>query len=141
MRLARDLRTPLTPALALMAGALFFGGGEQDSTLPWLGAAAVVLVLVLLATRRPPQGLVVFLPLIALGLWCAASVGWSIEPDRSWSYANRALVYAAFALVGGLLSVEPRRLFYGVCGLLGAVCAWALLGKVVPALYEDYGRI
>jgi hypothetical protein len=141
MRLARDLRTPLTPALALLAGALFFGGGEGDSSLPWLGAAAVVLALALLAVKRPPQGLVVFLPLIALGLWCAASVEWSIEPDRSWSYANRALVYAAFALVGGLLAVEPRRLFYGVSGLLGAVCVWALLGKVIPALYEDYGRI
>ena len=31
----------------------------------------------------------------ALWIW---SIAWSIEPDRSWDYANRAFVYLAFAL-------------------------------------------
>ena len=80
-------------------------------------------------------------PLGALGLWCAASIEWSVEPDRSWSYANRGLVFAAFAAVGALLAADPKRLLYGFGGLLGAVCAWSLAGKALPWLYEDYGRI
>ncbi len=141
MRQARELRSPLTAALILTGGALFFGGAERDSSLPWLGAGAVALALALLALSPRPQGLRALLPLAALGVWCAASVAWSIEPDRSWSYANRIFVYGAFALVGALLAVEPRRLFYGISALLGAVCAWSLLGKGIPWLYADYGRL
>ncbi len=141
MRLVRELRSPLAPALALMAGAIFFGGGAGDSSLPWLGGAALLVALGLLATRTPPNGLRVLVPLALLAVWCLASVEWSIEPDRSWSYGNRLLVYLAFALVGALLGVESQRLMLGLCALLGAVCAWSLLGKVFPFLYEDYGRI
>lgn len=141
MRLTGELRSPLAPALALVAAALFLGGGFGDGSLPWLGGAAVVLVLALFATRSPPAGLVALAPLAALALWCAASVSWSIEPDRSWSYANRAFVYLAFALLGALLAVEPRRLLYGFAALLGAVCVWSLAGKVLPWLYEGYGGI
>ena len=81
------------------------------------------------------------MPLAALAVWCAVSIAWSTEPDRSWSYANRTFVYLAFALVGALLGAEPRRLLYGFSALLGAVCVWSLAGKVLPWLYEDYGRI
>jgi len=141
MRLTRELRSPLTPALILLAAALFLGDGAGDSSLPWLGGAAALLALVLFAVRSPPDGLVALVPLVALALWCVASVAWSIEPDRSWSYGNRTLVYAAFALVGALLGVESRQLLYGISALLGAVCVWSLAGKVLPWLYEDYGRI
>ncbi|MGH9919843.1 MAG: hypothetical protein ACRD6W_13390, partial [Nitrososphaerales archaeon] len=138
MRPAWELRSPLVPALALLAAALFCGGDFLDSRLPWFGSAAVLLALALLATRSLPHGLVALAPLWLLALWCAISVAWSIEPDRSWSYANRVFVYAVCALVGALLSVSLRSLFYGVSALLGAVCVWALLGKVIPGLYEGY---
>ncbi len=141
MRLTRELRSPLLPALALVAAALFLGGGLGDGSLPWLGGAAALLALVLFATQSPPNGLLALIPLGALALWCAVSIAWSIEPDRSWSYANRAFVYLAFALVGAFLGAEPRRLLYGFSALLGAVCVWSLAGKVLPWLYEDYGRI
>jgi O-Antigen ligase len=141
MRLTRELRSPLTPALALTAGALFFGGGLGDSSLPWLGAAALLLALGLFATQSTPSGLPALLPLAALAAWSAVTVDWSIEPDRSWSYANRAFVYLAFAVVGALVGAEPRRLLYGFAALLGAVCVWSLAGKVLPWLYEDYGRM
>ena len=141
MRAIRELRSPLVPALALTGAALFFGGGPGTSSLPWLGAAALLTVLVLFATQSTPEGLVVLVPLALLAVWCAISITWSIEPDRSWDYANRALVYAAFALVGAFVAGRPRQLLYGLCALLGAVCAWSLLGKVLPWLYEDYGRI
>jgi len=141
MRAARELGTPLTLALVLVGATLFFARDPGDTRLPWLGLAALVLAGVLFATRSPPDGLVALAPLAALGIWCAASIAWSSEPDRSWSYSNRTFVYLAFALVGAYLAAEPRRLLYGMAGLLGAVCVWSLAGKVLPWLYEDYGRI
>jgi hypothetical protein len=141
MRQARELLSPLTLVLLLVGAALFFAHDPGDSSVPWLGIAAIALVCTLYATRAPPGGLAALLPLAALVVWCAVSISWSVEPDRSWSYANRTLVYLAFALVGALLGAEPRRLLYGFGVLLGAVCVWALAGKVFPWLYEDYGRL
>jgi hypothetical protein len=141
MRAARELWSPLGAALALTAAVLFFGGGSGNSTLPWIGGAAILLAAAFAATRGLPQGMVMLVPLIALALWCAASVVWSIEPDRSWDYANRTVVYAAFAIVGAYVAGRTRELAVGLGILLGAVCAWSLAGKVVPWLYEDYGRI
>jgi O-antigen ligase/polysaccharide polymerase Wzy-like membrane protein len=138
---ARELWSPLGPALALVAAILFFGGASGSSTLPWIGGAAILLVVGFVATRGVPQGAIALLPLAALALWCAASVGWSIEPDRSWDYANRAVVYTAFAIVGAYAAGRTRQLAVGLGVILGAVCAWSLAGKVFPWLYEDYGRI
>ena len=122
-------------------GALFFGGGSGDSSLPWLGGAAIVVALVFAATRPLPGGLLPFAPLAALAVWSALSVAWSIEPDRSWAYANRGLVYLAFALVGAFAADRIRELMFGVAAILGAVCVWSLAGKVLPWLYDDYERI
>src|SRR5438067_3643844 len=141
MRAARELWSPLGAALVLSAAALFFGGASGNSTLPWIGGAAIVLAAAFAATRGLSAGTVMLLPLVALALWCAASVAWSIEPDRSWDYANRTVVYAAFAIVGAFIADRTRELAVGLCALLGAVCAWSLAGKVFPWLYEDYGRI
>jgi O-Antigen ligase len=141
MRLARELWSPLVPALLLAGAALFFGRDPGDASVPWLGLAAAALALVLFATQSPPIGAIALLPLAGLALWCAASIDWSVAPDRSWSYANRSLVFVAFAVVGALIAAEPRRLLYGFAILLGAVCVWSLAGKVIPWLYEDYGRI
>src|SRR5262249_22675728 len=141
MRAARELLSPLTLALVLVGVALFFSQDPGDSRLPWLGIGALVLAGVLFATRSPPDGLIALVPLAVLAVWLAVSIAWSAEPDRSWSYANRTFVYLAFALVGAYLAAEPRRLLYGFSALLGAVCVWALAGKVLPWLYEDYGRI
>ncbi len=141
MAARRELGSPLTPALLLAGAALFFAHDPGNSTLPWLGIAALVLAGALFATRSPPEGLIALVPLALLAAWVAASISWSAEPDRSWDYANRTLVYLAFALVGAFLGADPRRLLYGFSILLGAVCVWSLAGKVLPWLYEDYGRI
>lgn len=141
MRAARELLSPLTLALVLVGAALFFSQDPGDSRLPWLGIGALVLAGVLFATQSPPDGLIALVPFAALAVWLAVSIAWSTEPDRSWSYANRTFVYLAFALVGAYLAAEPRRLLYGFSALLGAVCVWSLAGKVLPWLYEDYGRI
>jgi hypothetical protein len=135
MRAARELWSPLGAALALTAAVLFFGGASGNSTLPWIGGAAILLAAAFAATRGLPTGIVTLLPLVALALWCAASVGWSIEPDRSWEYANRTVVYAAFAILGAYVAGRTRELAVGLGVLLGAVCAWSLAGKVFPWLY------
>src|SRR5437868_2673388 len=141
MEAARQLLSPLGPALALVAAILFFGGSAGSGSLPWIGGAAIVLVAVLAASYTVPRGSFALAPLAALVAWCAASIAWSIEPDRSWEYANRGAVYLAFALVGTYLGGRTRELALGLAALLGAVCVWALAAKALPFLYADYGRI
>lgn len=141
MGVGRQRLSPVLPALALTAAALFFGGGAGGGSLPWLGGAAVVLVAVLAATRGFAGRALGLLPLVLLTVWCAASVAWSIEPDRSWEYANRTLVYVAFALLGTYLAGRTGELALGLAGLLGAVAAWSLAGKALPWLADDYGRV
>ena len=43
MRLPRQPWSPLIPALAVTAAAVFAGGGSTGSSLPWVGGAAVVV--------------------------------------------------------------------------------------------------
>ena len=141
MRVIRELRSPLGAALALTAAVLFSGGGSDSGSLTWIGAAAVLVLVVLVAVYGPPQRSLALLPLAALAAWCALSIAWSIEADRSWDYANRTFVYLVFALVGTYLAGRIGELALGLAGLLGAVCVWSLAAKVVPSLHEDYGRI
>ena len=100
-----------------------------------------MLALVFAATRPVPGGLLPLAPLALLAVWSAVSVAWSIEPDRSWAYANRGLVYLAFALVGAFAADRLSELLSALAAMLGAVCAWSLAGKVLPWLYEDYERV
>ena len=92
----------------------------------------------LLLTVGVPRGWLATLPLAALAVWCAASIGWSGLPDRSWDYANRAILYALFAALGLWAAARTRALANGLAVLIGAVIVWSLLGKVLPFLY-DYG--
>ena len=141
------VRGALLPATAaaLVFAALFLGNGSSQSRLFWIGAAAVVVAAVGWGVRPPAlraPALAFFVLLAAFVLWQGASIAWSIEPSRTWDYANRGLVYLAFAAVGALLGgVAVRRLAYAAAVLLGALFAWALAAKVIPALYSDYGRL
>src|SRR5438477_2818843 len=136
MSLPRD--PPLAAALALTGLALFFGGGSGDGSLWWLGAGAAVAIVVALLTRGLPRGLSALAPLGALVAWSALSIAWSWLPDRSWDYADRGLVYLLFAVLGLWVAGRTRGLALGLCALLGAVAVWALLGKILPPVY-DYG--
>jgi hypothetical protein len=141
------VRGALAPgaAAALCFASLFFSAGSSQSRLFWIGTAAVLVAAIGWAVRPPTlprPTLVFFLVFAGFVLWQAASIAWSIQPARSWDYANRSLVYLAFAAVGALLGgVSPRRLAYGAAALLGALFLWSLAAKVVPALYSDYGRL
>src|SRR5438874_1389163 len=141
------VRGALLPAAAaaLAFTALLFSDGSSESRLFWIGAAAVVIAAVGWGARPPalPATAVAFFAALAVFvLWQGASIAWSIEPSRSWDYANRGLVYLAFAAVGALLGgVAARRFTYVAAGLLATLFVWALAAKVIPGLYSDYGRL
>jgi O-Antigen ligase len=141
------VRGALAPgaAAALCFAALFHSAGSSQSRLFWIGTAAVLVAAIGWALRPPTlprRALVFFAAFAAFVLWQAASIAWSIQPARSWDYANRGIVYLAFAAVGALLGgVAPRRLAYAAAVLLGALFVWALAAKVIPGLYRDYGRL
>jgi hypothetical protein len=132
-------------AAALAFAALFLSEGSSQSRLFWIGALAVVVAAVGWGVRPPSvpgPALVFFGALAAFVLWEGASIAWSIEPSRSWDYANRGLVYLAFAAVGALLGgAALRRFGYAAAALLGALFVWALAAKVIPRLYLDYERL
>jgi hypothetical protein len=138
---------PAAGGAAVAFCALFFGGGSDLAPLVWIGGAALVLAALALGLGRAPAldgPAALFAGCLAgLAVWAGLTTIWSISPDRTWSYTNRTLVYAAFALLG--LSVGARlsraALAAAAACLLGLLVGWALLAKCVPALYEDYERV
>ncbi len=136
MRAFREL--PLIAPLALAGLAIFFGGGPGNGSIMWLGGGALLVLLVSAATYGIPRGFAALLPFAVLVAWLALTISWSTLPDRSWDYADRALVYLLFAALGLWLASRTRELANGLCVLLGAVVVWSLAGKVLPVLH-DYG--
>src|ERR671923_2866603 len=69
----------------------------------------------------------------------------SPAPDRSGAYTNRGLAYLGFAclglFVGAFLPRGPRAVATAFAVFLAGVLGWALLGKVVPSLFPDGGRL
>ncbi|MEK6274656.1 MAG: O-antigen ligase family protein [Actinomycetota bacterium] len=142
----------LATAGVLLAASLFFGGGSSIGPVSWIGAGAILAALV--ACGASLWGL---LPAPVLGreglacgflaggfvAWNAVTILWSAAPDRSWDYFNRGLVYLAFGVVGAFVgsAVAPRLVVWLLGALIGATCLWALAGKAVPALFDDYGRL
>jgi hypothetical protein len=149
MNLARSL---LALAGALAAWTLFFGGGDSPNRLVWIGGFA--LGLAALTTAAALAGRIERLRLGRLGaaavvcfaglvLWQGISVVWSVQPDRSWDYVNRGLVYLALLGLGCFLGTfaSRRAVANGTAALLALVLAYALLAKGIPGLYPDYGRL
>ena len=98
-------------AAAICFCALFFGGGDSNAPIVWIGGLALVLAAALLLR---PSGLsapgALFLgSLFGLGVWAGITVVWSISPDRTWQFTNRTLVYAAFGLLGALVGARLPR--------------------------------
>jgi tetratricopeptide (TPR) repeat protein len=136
----------------LLAASLFLGGGSTDDPVAWIGAGAILAAVA--ATGAALWGLLPAPALDRVGLACAGlaaafvawngiTILWSVAPDRSWAYFNRGLIYIAFGVVGAFVgsAVSTRVVAWLLGGLIAATCLWALAGKVVPALYDDYGRL
>ena len=152
MRTAPAVSLVLGAAGLLVGATLFFSHGSREQPLFGLGTAAIlftaavaaaVLVRVLPRPALDRTGVAFLVLLAAFTVWAGFSVQWSIAPDVSWSYFNRDLIYLAFAVLGVLAAgLAPRRaLAGGMAVLLAAVVGWALLGKVVPAVFPDGARI
>jgi O-Antigen ligase/Tetratricopeptide repeat len=144
----------LAAAGALLVWALFFGGGDDANRLAWIGGAAVIVAALLAAAafdrriERPRlgrAGAACVACFAGLVLWQGISITWSVQPDRSWDYVNRGVVYLAFLVLGmfvaALVPHATRAVASGLAVLLGVVLAYALLAKGVPSLYPDYGRL
>jgi O-antigen ligase len=141
----------LALAGALVGWALFFGG-DSASRIAWLGAFALAFTALVGAAavdgriERPRigrLGAAAVASFAGLVLWQGVSIVWSVQPDRSWDYVNRGLVYLAFLGVGCFLGTfaSRRAIANGAAALLGLVLAYALLAKGIPSLYPDYGRV
>jgi tetratricopeptide (TPR) repeat protein len=144
----------LAAAGALLLAALLGGGASGDSRLLWIGGGAALAAGIagaaffLGALPRPSPGHA-GTAFLALGggfvLWSGVTILWSVQPDRSWSYTNRGLAYLAFACLGLFLGAAlpraPRRLAALFLAGFALAIGWALLGKAIPSLYPDYGRI
>jgi hypothetical protein len=132
----------------LAAVAALFSSGSSGGRLTWIGLAALALAALvvagaLLGLPRPElsrEAVVALAFLVAFVAWNGISVVWSIQPDRSWAYLNRGLVYAALAVIGLWLGPWLREWAYVLAGALALPLGWALLGKTVPALGSS-GRI
>jgi hypothetical protein len=139
---------------ALLFWTLFFGGGSSDLSLSWLGtvtvlAGAAAIAIALVGALPWPEldgagtAFVVLAGLFVL--WNGASISWSLDSDRSWAYTNRGLAYLGFAclglFVGAILPRAPRAVATAFAVFLAGVLGWALLGKVVPSLFPDGGRL
>ena len=138
---------------ALLAAAVFFGGGSRGSALATVGlgaliAAAIALVGALrgilpVATLDRAASVAV-VAAAALVAWAGLSTVWSIAGDRSWEWFGRGLVYLSFLALGLLAGalVSGARQVTAVMGVvLGAALGWALLGVAIPSLFEDGDRI
>ncbi len=147
-------RVLLAMSGALLAWALFFGAGDSPGRLLWIGGAAVLLAAVAAAAafdrrvERPRVGRLgaaAVACFAALVVWQGISIVWSVQPDRSWDYVNRGLVYLAFLalgmFVGALVPRATRATALLLAALLALVLGYALLAKGIPALYPDYGRL
>ena len=143
-------------AVAVLVGwALFAGGASGTGATASLGSAAVVVAALLLVAWSRGH---VPLPLldraafaagaaaIALVALTGLTVWWSIAGDRSWDALAKGIVLLAFGIVGLAAAALPgrpvRTLALLLTAALGAVLAWALLGKAIPALGpDDAGRV
>jgi hypothetical protein len=141
---ARGATLPIAAAVLAFA-ALFLSQGSSQDRLFWIGSAAVIVAALgwaLRPGRVTTEGAVFFAALAAFVIWQGVSISWSIQAARSWDYTNRGVVYFAFAAVGALLgAVASRRYATVAASLLGALFAWALAAKVIPGIYDDYGRL
>ena len=108
--------------LAAFGACLFFASADEGATAlssqSWL-----TLVLAVVATAAASAwlygnglrlqisrtGLAGIAALVGFAVWAAASIAWSVAPDRSWAHANVVLGYALVALIGAMLgSSLPR---------------------------------
>ena len=138
---------------ALLAAAVFAGGGSRPSALETVGLAALACAVAGVVAglrgavplpRVDRAGAVTVLAVAGLVGWSGLSTLWSIAGDRTWEWFGRGLVYLAFLALGllaGALTGGVRRVAALIAAVLGAALGWSLLGVAIPSLFEDGDRI
>jgi hypothetical protein len=138
---------------ALLAAAVLFGDGSSDGPLFWIGVVAIVVAAaaavsaatgVLALPELTPFGLAAVGCFAGFVVWQGFSVLWSIEPDRTWNYVNRGLVYLAFLLLGLVVGTMRRSPIYAAACLAvvtAAVVCVALATKIFPGLSAETERV
>jgi hypothetical protein len=157
MRTAVERLAPLPlfggASAALVAAAVLFADGSSDGPLIWVGGLAIVVVAAAavsatMGTLAVPEltraALAAAGCLVAFVAWQGISLLWSIEPDRTWNYFNRGLVYLAFLLLGLVAGTARRSPRYAAGSLAvvtaAAVCV-ALATKIFPGLSAETERV
>src|SRR5438128_11089565 len=133
-------------ASAVTLAAVFFGGSSGDSSVVWVGGAAVALAAVVFCTAgiglvrlpvldRPARlAVAAFTGLVA---WTGVSIVWWIAGDESWSALNKGIAYVAFLVIGVALMLgtnTTRAVASLLAAVIGAALVWALAGQAIPAL-------
>ena len=142
----------LAAALALLA--FTTTGGTELAPNTW---ADIVLLLIgagaLVATIQRPiagarNGLTTLAAFGAFAALTALSITWSVVPDQSWLEANRMLAYlGALGAAIALVRLRPgawRSVIAAIAVFSVGLSAWALLGKVFPAVFDAgglFGRV
>jgi hypothetical protein len=152
-RMPAPLRFLAAATGALLAVTVLFGDGSSDGPLFWIGVVAIVIAAaaaVLAATgalalpELTPLGFAAVGCFTGFVVWQGFSVLWSIEPDRTWNYVNRGLVYLAFLLLGLVVGTLRRSPVYAAACLAlvtaAAVCV-ALSTKIFPGLSAETERV
>jgi O-antigen ligase len=132
--------------LAVLTVWLAFNAGGFFADTTGLAAVAVGLSLVLWATLAPrplqsvgPGLALLSAALTGLAVWTLLSGGWSGAPGRAVLEFNRALLYllvaVAFGLAGPALG-GTRRLLWAVAVAAVAVCACALVTRLLPEVWS-----
>jgi hypothetical protein len=83
--------------------------------------------------------------LAAFAVWSAASVAWSVAPDRSWEHANRAIAAVLFLVlaiaVGSSLTRARERTGVALAVAAALVAAYSLLAGSVPGSESSLGLL
>ncbi len=147
-------RLLLTLGGALLVATVFLGDGSSRERLFWIGTAATLVACGALGAaltgtipwpRLTRAGVVLVGSVAGLVAVTALTIVWSVAPDLSWDYANRAFLYLALLAVGlfigALVERAPVATAWGLTVVVAAAVGWGLAGKIAPGLYADGGRI
>jgi tetratricopeptide (TPR) repeat protein len=138
--LAMLLPGAMTAFLAFRSGGFYLGATSLIAA-----EMAVVVGLRLALARRPIQGVGPMLAVAAVAMawfaaWTLLSSGWSDSMGRALPEYTRALLYGLTMFFFGMLPFSSRRIrwmVYGVAAAMVAVCAVALVARLLPDLIFD----
>jgi O-antigen ligase len=111
---------------------------STEMALTLVTGLAIAASVLLAATGRRARGFWPVALLLALTVWTALSIVWSVQPDTSWQEAGRMLAYSGvFGSGVALARAVPERwpaILGGLTLAAVVVCGYALLTKVFPSL-------